>query len=84
MGNLASNKVYAWTPEDHKVSGIMLGYFANFVKTGNPNGAGLPQWPAANAAGDPQFMRIDVDSRAEPDKTRDRYLFLDSIYSTRR
>jgi para-nitrobenzyl esterase len=84
MGNLASNKVYAWTPEDHKVSEVMLGYFANFVKTGNPNGAGLPQWPAANAGGDPQFMRIDVDSRAEADKTRDRYLFLDSIYSQAR
>ena len=81
MGNLASNKVYAWTPEDHKVSEVMFGYFANFVRTGNPNGAGLPPWPAANAGGDPQFMRIDVDSRAERDKTRDRYLFLDSIYS---
>ena len=84
MGNLASNKVYAWTPEDHKVSKVMFGYFVNFVKIGNPNGAGLPQWPAANAAGDPQFMRIDVDSRAETDKTRDRYLFLDSIYSKAR
>ena len=55
---------------------VMQGYFANFVKTGNPNGAGLPQWPAVNS-GASQFMRIDVDTHAEPDKTRDRYLFLD-------
>ena len=80
MGNLATNKVYAWTPEDHKVSELMQGYFANFVKTGNPNGPGLPQWPAVNGGGSAQFMRIDVDSRAEVDKTRERYLFLDSIY----
>ena len=80
MGNLASNKVYAWTPEDHKVSEVLFGYFANFVKTGNPNGAGLPPWPAVNG-GNPQYMRIDVESRAEADGTRDRYLFLDSIYS---
>jgi para-nitrobenzyl esterase len=80
MGNLATNKVFAWTPEDYKVSELMQGYFANFVKTGNPNGTGLPQWPAANSGGSAQFMRIDVDSRAESDKTRERYLFLDSIY----
>jgi para-nitrobenzyl esterase len=81
MGNLAGNKAYAWTPDDHKVSEVMQGYFANFVKTGNPNGLGLPQWPAANSGAPPQFMRIDVDSRAEADKTRPRYEFLDSIYN---
>jgi para-nitrobenzyl esterase len=42
MGNLDSNKVYAWTADDHTVSKVMQEYFANFVKTGNPNGSGLP------------------------------------------
>lgn len=77
MGNLATNKVFAWTPDDYKVSEVMQGYFANFVKTGNPNGAGLPQWPATSTS---QFIRIDVNTHAESDKTRDRYLFLDSVY----
>ena len=81
MGNLATNKVFAWTPDDNKVSDVMQGYFANFVKTGNPNGPGLPQWPAANNGATTQFMRLDVDSRAEAEKTRERYLFLDSIYN---
>jgi para-nitrobenzyl esterase len=58
----------------------MQGFFANFVKTGNPNGAGLPQWPAANNGPAVQVMRLDVDSRVEPDRTRDRYLFLDTLY----
>jgi para-nitrobenzyl esterase len=79
MGNLATNKVFDWTADDYKVSEIMQGYFANFVKTGNPNGQGLPQWPAANSA-PAQVMLIDVDTRAQSDNTRDRYLFLDSIY----
>lgn len=80
MGNLASNKVFAWTPEDYKVSELMQGYFANFIKTGNPNGGGLPDWPAA--AGDAgQYMRIDVEPRVETDKTRARYLFLDADYT---
>jgi len=80
MGNLASNKVFAWTPDDYKVSELMHGYFASFIKTGNPNGAGLPNWPAAAAAGTVQFMRIDVEPRAETDKTRARYLLLDAEY----
>jgi para-nitrobenzyl esterase len=78
LGNLATNNVYAWTPEDYKVSEIMQSYFANFIKKGDPNGPGLPKWPGARAADDTvQVMRIDVDSRAEPEKYRARYLFHD-------
>ena len=45
MGNLASNKNFAWGPEDYKLSEQLESYFANFIKTANPNGAGLPNWP---------------------------------------
>jgi para-nitrobenzyl esterase len=83
LGNLATNKVYAWTPDDYKVSEVMQAYFANFVKTGNPNGTGLPAWPAVGPGGDAQVMRLDVESRAEPDKHRARYLFLDQTPTTR-
>jgi para-nitrobenzyl esterase len=80
MGNLATNDVYAWTPEDQKVSETMQAYFANFVKTGNPNGGKLPPWPAIKDD-DVQVMHLDVESRAERDTTRERYLFLDRFYS---
>ena len=46
LGNLDGNAVYAWTPADRQVSQVMEGYFAHFIKTGNPNGNGLPRWPA--------------------------------------
>jgi len=80
MGNLDSNKVYAWTPDDYKVSKTMQEYFANFIKTGNPNGAGLPVWPAF-ATG--KRMTIDVETRAEPDKVGARYQFLDQFFLKR-
>ena len=80
MGNLPTNKVYAWSAEDYKVSEVMQAFFANFVKTGNPNGAALPEWPAANAGDGVSLMRIDVESRAEREAHRVRYLFLDSVY----
>jgi para-nitrobenzyl esterase len=77
MGNLDSNKVYAWTPDDRKVSQVMQDYFANFIKTGNPNGSGQPNWPTFESG---QRMIIDVHTRAVPAKMRARYQFLDQFY----
>jgi para-nitrobenzyl esterase len=81
LGNLSINNVYVWSPDDYKVSKVMQEYFANFIKKGDPNGHGLPRWAAANGRGGgtdaATVMRLDVESRAEPDKHRARYLFLD-------
>jgi para-nitrobenzyl esterase len=77
MGNLDFNKVYAWTPDDYKVSQVMQDYFANFIKTWNPNDKGLPNWPKF---GEGQRIVIDVNTRAEADKARARYEFLDQFY----
>lgn len=41
-------KDYPWTEIDRKVADIMSSYWMNFVKTGNPNGAGLADWPVYN------------------------------------
>ncbi|WP_084446920.1 carboxylesterase/lipase family protein [Hymenobacter roseosalivarius] len=81
LGNLATNKVYAWTPDDYKVSETMQIYFANFIKTSNPNGEGLPTWPAAKAGRDAQVLRIDVTTRAEAEQNRARYLLLDQLFA---
>jgi para-nitrobenzyl esterase len=79
LGNLGRNRVFAWTPDDHRLSELMQRYFANFIAAGDPNGPGLPRWPAGNAGaeGAPVMrMRLDVAPRAEPEP-RARYLFLD-------
>jgi para-nitrobenzyl esterase len=79
MGNLKLDQRYAWEPDDFKVSELMQGYFVNFIKTGNPNGAGLPQWPAYASGTGYQRMHIDVTPRAEPEPNRSRYLVLDKV-----
>ncbi|MFL5618951.1 MAG: carboxylesterase/lipase family protein [Gemmatimonadaceae bacterium] len=82
MGNLETNKVFKWTDDDRKVSRTMQGYFENFIKTGNPNGPGLPNWPigTVDASGNVQRVRIDVETKAEAEP-RARYLFEDQVYS---
>jgi len=79
MGNLDLDPRYTWQPDDRKVSETMQAYFVNFVKTGDPNGPGLPRWPKYDAASGYLRMRIDVVSAAEPETDRARYQVLDSI-----
>jgi para-nitrobenzyl esterase len=80
MGNLGTNAVFAWTPDDRTVSETFQSFVAQFVKTGNPNGPGLPAWPAVTDQGPVQVMQIDVDSKAVPDTARPRYELLERIY----
>ena len=81
MGNLDKNDVYAWTDEDRKISKTMMSYFSNFIKTGNPNGPGLPKWEPLNASGSETFMNIGPNTRSEKATDRDRYLLLDQLNS---
>ena len=81
MGNLHLVKDYAWTADDFKVSDTMFNYFANFIKTGNPNGGKLSTWSAAKS-GDktPPVMVIDVESKEIKAPADARYEFLDKMY----
>jgi para-nitrobenzyl esterase len=81
MGNLATNHVYAWTAEDEQVSELMQAYYANFARTGDPNGPGLPAWPRANEGAEMQVMVWDVHPHVMVDRNRERYTFLDPFYN---
>ncbi len=87
MGNLDTNEYYAWQKEDYDISRLFLSYYANFCKTGNPNGEGLPKWTAITKDNIDQapVMQIDVESKevASPEKEK-AYRTLEKFYRSRK
>jgi para-nitrobenzyl esterase len=56
------------TAEDQAVSRMAQGYWVNFARTGDPNGAGLPSWPRYDPAKDLIFyFHPDGSASAVPD-----------------
>lgn len=81
MGNLPTNRVYDWQPGDYIVSDIFQMYYANFVKTGNPNGLGVPEWEAVNNQPVAPVMQINVDTYQKKDPELEaRYRFMDKLF----
>jgi para-nitrobenzyl esterase len=87
MGTLSTNEYYDWNDDDYAISKLFLTYYANFCKTGNPNGKGLPQWTAItkdNLDAAP-VMKIDVESKvmASPEK-ENAYRTLEKFYRSKK
>ena len=82
LGNLYLSPWYAWRKKDYAVSDTMENYFANFIKTGNPNGKELPEWHAAAPnAPEPSIMVIKPGSKEIKAKNDSRFLLLGKIYN---
>ena len=87
MGTLDTNEYYDWQDEDYAISKLFLTYYANFCKTGNPNGEDLPKWTAItkdNLDAAP-VMIIDVESKevASPEKEK-AYRTLEKFYRSKK
>jgi para-nitrobenzyl esterase len=64
--------------DDQKVADMSANYWVNFVKSGNPNGKGLPKWPSYRERNRPTFF-INVEPQIVDDPDRPRQELLASL-----
>ena len=65
-----------WTDVDRQLADTMSSYWVNFATTGDPNGKGLPKWPAYQEKID-QAMGLGDKIEAEPLPNKAALDFLD-------
>jgi para-nitrobenzyl esterase len=75
--NTLDSKKADWQPEDRRTAETMARAFAHFVKTGTPNGPGVPDWPEFGETR--RVMYLDGTSVAGPERHRDRYELVDAV-----
>jgi para-nitrobenzyl esterase len=71
------------TKEDLAISEAMANYWTNFAKRGDPNGEGVPNWPAFNDA-NPKLMYFAKTPHVGPVPSAESLQVLDAYFAWRR
>ena len=72
-----------WTPTDRKLSDAIISYWVNFAKTGDPNGPGLPRWPAFRDD-HPMALHFNDQPQADAYPNLEKVKFWEKYYAWRR
>jgi para-nitrobenzyl esterase len=81
FGHLAANRQPA--PGDQELSDRIVTYWTNFAKRGNPNGDGVPEWPAFSDA-NPTVMYLKWPTHTGPVPSEEGLKGLESYFAWRR
>jgi para-nitrobenzyl esterase len=79
----SSDEPRPWQEQDHKLSEAMSSYWVNFATTGDPNGKGLPKWPAYHAKDD-VLMGFGDTIEVKPVPNKPALDFLDAYFEKQR
>jgi carboxylesterase type B len=74
---------WPWTEADSVLADTISSYWLNFARTGNPNAAGLPQWPAYDSSAQ-LTMELGDTVKPMPIRNLARFEFWDAFYSAQR
>ena len=72
-----------YTDTDRRLSDILASYWVNMAATGDPNGEGLPEWPAYDPEAD-AALHVGDTITVERGIRRDRLDFFDLYYAAQR
>ncbi|MBO0862942.1 MAG: carboxylesterase family protein [Chloracidobacterium sp.] len=72
-----------WEPIDRRLSETMMAYWVNFATAGDPNGQGLPQWPAFDKK-NLVTMELGEKTGMRPIADTDRVSFFEKFFAKRR
>jgi para-nitrobenzyl esterase len=73
---MLDSKKADWQPDDYQVAKTVNAYWANFIRTGDPNCDSLSKRPQFGKTH--HVTHLNVESAARPEEHRDRYEFLES------
>lgn len=81
FGHVDNNFNFQYTAEDKKLSSLMMNYWVNFAKTGNPNQKDLPEWPQFdNGDNSVMYLRGNT-SHSIPVPNRAQLEFMEEYFS---
>jgi para-nitrobenzyl esterase len=78
FGTLDSSPSVPWEAADRALSDLMMTYWTNFARSGDPNGPTVPAWPRYDGAASQPVLHLDTEIRSAPDANRARYELLDA------
>lgn len=83
FNNLRARNGATADPKDQAVAKMMNTYWANFARTGDPNGPGLPKWPRYEPGKNEVFdIKLDGSPNAEPDPRKARLDVMEKAVTT--
>ena len=69
-----------WTDLDHEVSDTISSYWVNFAANGDPNGSGLPKWPAYDDKKSDHAMVLGDTADLGPAPDPAQLVFFEALY----
>ena len=74
---------WPWRADDRRLASRMTRYWTNFIKTGDPNGPGLPPWTRFTAS-DQHFQLLADPVRSEIFTPTPSFAAIEALYTAAR